>query len=82
MSRSATELCSPVSRATGRFAAQVSGKRVLVGYSGGVDSHVLLYELARVALIHRIRIILERTSFIIGCMMESYPLIYLRLLSQ
>jgi tRNA(Ile)-lysidine synthase len=57
MSRSAKELFSPVSRAAGRFAARVAGKRVLLGYSGGVDSHVLLYELTRVASMHRIAIV-------------------------
>lgn len=57
MSCSATKLFSPVSRAAGQFAAEVAGKRVLLGYSGGVDSHVLLYELARVASIHGISII-------------------------
>jgi len=52
-----TELVSPVSHAAERFAAQVAGKRVLLGYSGGVDSHVLLYELKRVASLHRTTII-------------------------
>ena len=57
MSRSATDLFSPVAGALRRFAMQVSGKRVFLGYSGGLDSHVLLYELARIASTHRIRII-------------------------
>jgi tRNA(Ile)-lysidine synthase len=57
MSSSATDLYSSVSRAAERFAAQVAGKRVLLGYSGGVDSHVLLYELTRVAPLHRITIV-------------------------
>ena len=57
MSRLAPELLSPVSRAAARFAAKVAGKRVLLGYSGGVDSHVLLYELTRVASMHRLTVI-------------------------
>jgi tRNA(Ile)-lysidine synthase len=57
MSRSESNLLSPVCHAAGRFAAKVAGKRVLLGYSGGVDSHVLLYELARVSSVHRIAII-------------------------
>ena len=57
MSRSPTELSSPVSRAARRFATQVAGKRVLLGYSGGVDSHVLLYELIRVASTHQLTVI-------------------------
>jgi tRNA(Ile)-lysidine synthase len=57
MSHSIQGLVSPVSHATSRFAAKVAGKRVLLGYSGGVDSHVLLHELTRVASIHRLTVI-------------------------
>jgi tRNA(Ile)-lysidine synthase len=57
MSQSTKGLCSRVTRTAREFAEEVAGKRVLLGYSGGVDSHVLLYELAQVASMYRIEII-------------------------
>jgi tRNA(Ile)-lysidine synthase len=56
---SATAITSPslVSRAIAQFAQKVAGKRVFLGYSGGVDSHALLYELNRIALLHGIAVI-------------------------
>ena len=48
---------SLVTRAVKTFAKTVSGRRVLLGYSGGVDSHVLLYELARIAPAYHINVL-------------------------
>jgi tRNA(Ile)-lysidine synthase len=57
MESSIKESVSSVSSAAGGFAAKIAGKRALLGYSGGVDSHVLLYELARIVSIHKISLI-------------------------
>ena len=52
-----TESISLVVRAVERFAVHATGRRVLVGYSGGVDSHALLYELSRQSITHSIRLV-------------------------
>jgi len=57
MGQSVEEAVDSVSRTIVNFADGVAGRRVLLAYSGGVDSHVLLYELAKVELSHGIKVV-------------------------
>ena len=48
---------SPISRAVSKFSERFSGQKIFLAYSGGVDSHVLLYELSRAASAYEISLV-------------------------